>query len=320
MTSASALDVDDLSPLSGAASEAAAPPFVIHRPRGGPTAPLVFASPHSGRLYPHDMMAASVLSAQAIRRSEDALVDGLILGAVDHGASVIAAAYARAYIDVNREPYELDPTMFEDELPDFARGRSARVAAGLGSIARIVAEGQEIYSRKLTFADARRRIEWVHAPYHAALEALVSEARATAGVVVLVDWHSMPSAAARTLGQSGDPATAGTCDLVLGDRFGAACAPAVTALAQRELEAMGYRVARNAPYAGGYTTEFYGKPAAGVHALQVEINRALYLNEATLKPHEGFGRLKHDLERVFAALACYAAEASTACGAQLERR
>ena len=287
-------------------------PFVVRRAGAVVRSPLVFASPHSGRHYPPDMMAASLLDAAAIRLSEDAYVDELILGAVDHGAAVIAAAFARAYIDVNREPYELDATMFEDELPDFARGRSARVAAGLGSIARIVAEGHEIYSRKLTFAEARRRIELVHRPYHAALEALLAQARAAFGVAVLVDWHSMPAAAARTYGQSGDFGSgpgrrgmsgAGACDLVLGDRFGTACAPAITNLVERELEAMGYRVARNAPYAGGYTTEFYGKPAARTHALQIEINRGLYLDEASLEPREGFQRLKQDLERVFAALA-----------------
>jgi N-formylglutamate amidohydrolase len=250
-----------------------------------------------------DMMAASALDAASIRRSEDALVDGLIDSATSYGASVIAAAYARAYIDVNREPYELDASMFEDELPDFARGRSARVAAGLGSIARIVAEGQEIYARKLTFAEAAQRIEAVHRPYHAALGGLLSEAKAKFGLALLVDWHSMPQAAARTLAQSGDFAGLGTCDLVLGDRFGAACAPRITALVEAEFEAMGYRVARNAPYAGGYTTEFYGRPQAGVHALQVEINRCLYLDEATLEPHEGYARLQKDLERVFAALA-----------------
>ena len=248
-------------------------------------------------------MAASVLDADAIRRSEDALVDGLVLGAVEHGAVVIAAAYARAYIDVNREPYDLDPSMFEDELPDFARGRSARVAAGLGSIARIVAEGQEIYGRKLTFAEATQRIEAVHAPYHAALVDLIGAAKAQFRAAVLIDWHSMPSAAARTLGQSGDFGGAGVCDLVLGDRFGSACAPQITAAVERALEAKGYRVARNAPYAGGYTTEFYGRPRDGVHALQIEINRALYMDEASLQPHEGFARLQTDLESVFAALA-----------------
>ncbi|HEX4179582.1 MAG TPA: N-formylglutamate amidohydrolase [Caulobacteraceae bacterium] len=284
-------------------------PFVVYRSGAAPRSPLVFASPHSGRHYPPDMMAASLLDSSAIRLSEDAYVDELIRGAVGHGATVIAAAYARAYIDVNREPYELDASMFEDELPDFARGRSARVAAGLGSIARIVAEGHEIYSRKLTFADARRRIEQVHRPYHDALAGLLAGARAAFGLAVLVDWHSMPAAAARTYGQSGDTggragvSGAGVCDLVLGDRFGTACAPQVTALVERELEAMGYRVARNAPYAGGYTTEFYGKPSTRTHALQIEINRALYLDEARLEPGEGFGRLKTDLERVFAALA-----------------
>jgi len=287
-------------------------PFVVRRDGAAVRSPLVFASPHSGRHYPPDMMAASLLDAASIRLSEDAYVDELIQGAVDHGAVVITAAYARAYIDVNREPYELDATMFEDELPDFARGRSARVAAGLGSIARIVAEGQEIYARKLTFAEARQRIERVHRPYHAALEALLNQARSAFGLAVLIDWHSMPAAAARTYGQSGDfgpggarrgMSGAGACDLVLGDRFGTACAPAITNLVERELEAMGYRVARNAPYAGGYTTEFYGKPADRTHALQIEINRGLYLDEASLEPREGFARLKRDLERVFAALA-----------------
>ncbi|MDR3512915.1 MAG: N-formylglutamate amidohydrolase [Caulobacteraceae bacterium] len=287
----------------------AEPPFVLHRPAGALASPLVFASPHSGRFYPPDMMAASALDAAAIRRSEDAFVDVLIEGASAHGAAVIAAGYARAYVDVNREPYELDPTMFEDELPDFARGRSARVAAGLGSIARIVAEGQEIYARKLTFDEARRRIETVHQPYHAALEALLAEACGQFGVAVLVDWHSMPSAAAHTLGQSGDFGGAGSCDLVLGDRFGTACDGAITDAAERALEVMGYRVTRNAPYAGGFTTEFYGRPARRRHALQIEINRSLYLDEASLAPHTGFERLKADLEQVFAALACCCAEA-----------
>ncbi len=295
-------------PAAQAATEIAAwsdapAPFSIRRPAAEAMAPLVFASPHSGRLYPKDMMAASALDADSIRRSEDALVDRLIDAATGYGASVIAAAYARAYIDVNREPYELDASMFEDELPDFARGRTARVAAGLGSIARIVAEGQEIYARKLTFAEAAQRIETVHRPYHAALDGLLGDARAKFGMALLIDWHSMPQAAARTLGQSGDFAGQGSCDLVLGDRFGAACAPAITGLVEAEFEAMGYRVARNAPYAGGYTTEFYGRPQAGIHALQVEINRSLYLDEATLEPHEGYGRLQRDLERVFAALA-----------------
>lgn len=261
-----------------------------------PPTPLVFASPHSGRLYPDDMMAAAALDAHAIRRSEDVLVDDLIGRAAELGAAVIAARYARAYIDLNREPFELDPAMFADELPDFARARTARVAAGLGAIARVVSEGQEIYARKLTFAEARGRIERAHRPYHVALEQLLAEARAAHGFAILVDWHSMPSAAARA-GRDRPS------DFVLGDRFGAACAGVLTARVEHELEGLGYRVARNSPYAGGYTTEHYGRPARRTHALQVEINRGLYLDEATLEPIARFTRLKTDLDRLTAALA-----------------
>jgi N-formylglutamate amidohydrolase len=280
-------------PVAAPPSAKPGPAFEVRRAgadgRSAPT-PVVFASPHSGRLYPDDMMAA--LDGVAIRRSEDAFVDSLVEAGPELGAALISARLARAYIDVNREPFELDPAMFADELPEFARGRSARVAAGLGAIARVVSEGQEIYARKLTFAEARARIDRAHAPYHAALARLLGEAHAAHGFAILIDWHSMPAAAARAAGR--DLA----CDIVLGDRFGAACSGEVTRCVERELEALGYRVARNAPYAGGYTTEHYGRPARRTHALQIEINRALYLDEATLEPTAGFGRLKDDLERL----------------------
>lgn len=277
------------------------PAFGVRLPEGEAEA-LVFASPHSGRDYPAELMAAAVLDSAAIRRSEDAFVDELIASGPAYGAAVITARYARAFIDLNREAYELDPAMFEDELPAFAQGRTARVAAGLGSIAKVVGEGQEIYRRKLTFAEARRRIEGAHKPYHQALAGLIEAARARHGRAALIDWHSMPSAAS-SAAASYDQARRG-CDIVLGDRFGSACAPELTRLVERQLEAMGYRVARNAPYAGGYTTEFYGRPGEGVHALQVEINRAVYLDESTLTPTEGFTRLKRDIERLGRALAC----------------
>jgi N-formylglutamate amidohydrolase len=275
---------------SGLREPAAEPAFEVRRP-AALTSPFVFASPHSGRLYPTDMMPA--LDEASIRRSEDAFVDVLASAGPRYGAPLITARYARAYIDVNREAYELDQAMFEDELPAFAQGRSPRVAAGLGSIARVVAEGQEIYARKLTFAEASRRIDTVHAPYHAALAALLAEAKAAFGFAILIDWHSMPSAAAAAgaRGRRG-------CDFVLGDRFGVACSGAVAGVVERDLEAMDYAVARNTPYAGGHTTEFYGRPAEGVHALQIEINRALYLNERTLKRHGGFDRLARDVERL----------------------
>ncbi|MGZ3345078.1 MAG: N-formylglutamate amidohydrolase, partial [Caulobacteraceae bacterium] len=197
----------------------------------------------------------------------------------------------------------LDQAMFADPLPDFAQGRTARVAAGLGSIARVVGEGQEIYCRKLTFAEARRRIEGAHRPYHQALAELIATAQARHGRVALIDWHSMPSAASGAGGSNPHDRARRGCDIVLGDRFGSACAPELTRLVERQLEAMGYRVARNAPYAGGYTTEFYGRPAEGVHALQIEINRAVYLDESTLTPTEGFARLKWDIERLGRTLA-----------------
>ena len=280
--------MDDIDlPLASAAPPPEAA-FELRRGQGVAT-PLVFASPHSGRLYPADLMAASVLSAQGIRRSEDALVDMLLEGCEALGVDVLTARFARAYLDVNREAYELDPAMFDDELPPFALARTPRIAAGIGAIARVVAEGQEIYGRKLSFSEARGRIERVHEPYHAALSSLLKAARSDFGRVALIDWHSMPSAASR-------PAAGGrVADFVLGDRFGASCAAPLTALVERELRRMGYEVARNAPYAGGYTTELYGDPTHATHVLQIEINRALYLDEASVRPGPGFARMQADL-------------------------
>jgi N-formylglutamate amidohydrolase len=171
------------------------------------------------------------------------------------------------------------------------------VAAGLGSIARVVGEGQEIYGRKLSFQEAGSRIETVHRPYHRMLAELLDEGRRAFGRVALVDWHSMPSAATRSNRRGRG------VDVVLGDRFGASCAPALTALVERELRKLGYEVARNTPYAGGYTTEVYGAPAEGVHALQVEINRALYLDEAEVRPSAGFAKLQKDLRQLSTVLA-----------------
>lgn len=287
-----------LEPLSAADSPAEAAAFVVRRSGdGAPPTPLVFASPHSGRHYPDDLMSAAVLDAVSIRRSEDAFVDDLIAEAPAHGAALITANFARAYVDLNREPFELDATMFADEVPEFARGRTARVAAGLGTIARVVSEGQEIYHRKLMYAEAETRIAGAYRPYHEALEILIAEARAAHGFAILVDWHSMPSAAAKS-GARDRPS-----DMVLGDRFGAACAGVVPNRVERALADMGYRVTRNTPYAGGYTTEHYGKPHRGVHAIQVEINRALYLDEATLQPTAGFARLKGHVEGLTRTLA-----------------
>lgn len=275
-------------PEMGPAFELATPPA------GAPDTPLVFASPHSGRVYPAELLDHSRLDAHAIRRSEDAHVDRLLEGAAPLGVSTLTARYARAYIDLNRDPWELDPAMFEDALPPFARCKTARVAAGLGAIPRVVGAGREIYDRKLTLAQAQGRIEAAHLPYHQALADLLAERRARHGLAVLIDWHSMPSAAAKGAGRG--------ADIVLGDRFGAACAASLTGLAQETLSGLGYRVARNAPYAGGYTTERHGRPGGGVHVLQIEINRGLYLDEASLEPTRGMARLKANIERLTKAL------------------
>ncbi len=252
------------------------------------TVPLVFASPHSGRLYPPELLAASRLSAATLRRSEDAYVDELVSGASQAGAPLLCAEYARAYLDLNREPYELDPAMYHEGLPPHANTRSPRVAAGLGSIPRVIAEGTEIYAGKLPVAEAERRIANLWRPYHAALTRLIDDTAARFGFAVLIDVHSMPSAGA------GDP----PADFVLGDRFGASCRAEITTAAERTLRSLGYKVARNAPYAGGHVTQTYGRPHRNRHALQIEINRRLYLDEARVERTDGFERLRDDMTRL----------------------
>jgi N-formylglutamate amidohydrolase len=276
-------------------------PFIMV-PAARPTA-MVFASPHSGRHYPPDLMAASRLDGLAIRQSEDGYVDQLIAEGPKEGASLIAATYGRAYMDVNRSPLELDPEMFEGALPADQVQPSLRVAAGLGVIAKIVGEGQEIYRHRLPSSEAQARIDRVHRPYHAALSELLVQTNRDHGLAVLIDWHSMPSAAS-----GGGWGRAGS-DFVLGDRHGSACGAGLTRLVDESLTRMGYQVARNSPYAGGYTTEHYGQPTKGVHVLQIEINRRLYLNEADLTLSPNYASLKRNLNRLIGLLtACPWAE------------
>lgn len=277
-----------------AAGDDAEPPFVLIEPMRR-TAPLIFASPHSGRRYPRELMQAARVGLASLRRSEDAYVDELFADAAAHGAPILCASVARAYVDLNRNPGELDPEMFTDSPFAFGPGgamHTARVQAGLGAIPRIAGDGQEIYWRKLPGAEAERRIGLVHRPYHAMLTALVNEALAQFGCAVVVDCHSMPSSA-RGPQQP---------DIVLGDRFGASCHPSITALAEATLRKMGYRVSRNAPFAGGHTTQAYGRPAGKVHALQVELNRSLYLDERTMERGAGFRRVRNDMARLAGAL------------------
>ncbi len=257
--------------------------------------PLIHLSAHSGRHYPLSMTSASDLDAVTIRRSEDAWVDALVAGAPRSGGPLLLARYARAYVDLNRAPEELDPGMFEDVPPDRLAPATARAAAGLGSIARVVGDGQEIYRRKLSFAEAHARLDAVHAPWHLAVDSAVSAACERFGAALLLDWHSMPAAAAG--------AGRRTPDVVLGDRYGSSAAGPVVRWLEREFEARGYLVARNAPYAGGYAAVRYGRPAEGRHAVQIELNRALYMDERTLEPSGGFGALQRDLDRLLRSMA-----------------
>lgn len=275
----------------GPPTAVAEPPFVLIEPLRR-TAPLVFASPHSGRRYPPELLADARVSLISLRRSEDAYVDELFAGAAAHGAAVLSAAVARAFVDLNRDPAELDPDMFDERPPQSTHSSSARVQAGLGAIPRISGDGQNIYRRKLSLDEAERRIATVHRPYHAVLRKLVVETKEAFGCAVLIDCHSMPNNARG----------AHAPDIVLGDRFGASCHPSVTALAEATLRRQGYRVARNTPFAGGHTTQTYGRPIDRVHALQIEINRGLYVDERTLERTNGFARVRADMTRLAEAL------------------
>ena len=274
------------------------PPYTLLKPSEQVT-PVVFCSPHSGRIYPKAFLEASRLDPLTLRKSEDCFVDELFEPVVGLGAPLIAARFPRAYLDVNREPYELDPELFQGRLPAFANTQSARVVGGLGTIARIVADTEEIYRERLPIGTAFERIERLYRPFHAALADLLETTRKRFGMTMLIDCHSMPSASI------GQPAGARP-HFVLGDRFGASCDAKLTRFIRDLLQRGGYEVQINRPYAGGFITEHYGSPSRGVHALQLEINRALYLDEGTLSKSGGFPRLRHMLAdvaaRVFDAL------------------
>lgn len=266
------------------------PPFEILAP-AEQRLPFVFNSPHSGASYPQSFLDASRLDSLAIRRSEDAFVDDLFAGVVPMGAPLLRVRFPRAYLDVNREPYELDPKMFEGRLPPYANTRSLRVAGGLGTIARIVSESQEIYAHRLTVDEAMERIETLYKPYHNTLRRLLAQTHVRFGFAVLIDCHSMPSSVrCQTTGNRPD--------FILGDRYGTSCPVELTDLAATLLKAKGYTVSRNKPYAGGFITEHYGRPAKGLHALQLEINRGLYMDERLHQPTVGMDRLALDLMEV----------------------
>ena len=269
------------------------------------TTPLVFNSPHSGRTYPDTFVASSRLDAHRLRLSEDCFVDRIFDQVPQLGAPFLMAKFPRAYVDVNRQPYELDPAMFSDKLPSFVNTRSLRVAGGLGTIARIVSENEEIYRNSLTFSEAEERIATLYYPYHTRLEQLLKASHAKFGASLLVDCHSMPSSRPlfSTANRAGSATGQNRPDFVLGDRFGRTCPCYVTDFLEQKLTALGYTVVRNKPYAGGFITQKYGVGHNNQHAIQIEINRALYLDENRLEPHHGFDELKRNLSSVMEKLA-----------------
>lgn len=262
------------------------------------TAPVIFASPHSGRRYSDDFVASSRLDALGLRRSEDSFVDELYAAAPDFGAPLLAATFPRAWCDANREPWELDPLMFADELPQWVNATSPRVAAGLGTIARIVASGEAIYGYKLRFADAEHRVNACWQPYHDMLGALIGGTMALFGSCLLIDCHSMPSPGPATSGSLGGASGRNAFkqpDFVLGDAHGTACTPRVTRFVERALTDLGFTVRRNDPYAGGFITRHYGRPRDRIHVLQIEIARDLYMDEARIERLPRFAAIRRDV-------------------------
>ena len=255
--------------------------------------PLVLASPHSGRDYPAEFLARTRLTLAQLRRAEDAFVDVLLDSAVGLGVPRLAARYGRSWLDLNRAAHELDPAMFVDPFEVVGGQPSDRVRAGLGVVPRVAAQGLDIYPTRLRLADAEARIAAVHAPWHARLEALTEAARWHHGYAILLDCHSMPTPA---------PMAGGAPQIVLGDLHGTSAAEVLVARIERHFRTAGFRVARNVPYAGGYTTARHGRPVTGVHAVQIEIDRALYMDPARLVRHMGFQAIAATMTSLVASL------------------
>jgi N-formylglutamate amidohydrolase len=266
--------------------------FTLHEPALRQS-PLVFSSPHSGREYSKAFLQASILDDRVIRSSEDAFVDDLFRSATDYGAPLIAARAPRAFLDLNRACDELDPAVIDGVARS---AHNPRVASGLGVIPRVVAGGRAIYRGKLPMAEAERRIGHHWVPYHAALKRLTSESHAEFGQAILIDCHSMPHEAIDSHMRPGQPRP----DVVLGDRFGAAAGRHIVDQIHLAFERAGLRVARNAPFAGAYIAQAYGRPSHGYHVVQIEIDRALYMDEVQVLPLPGFEDFRRVLESVIA--------------------
>lgn len=275
------------------------PVYHLHRPAVQRTS-VVFATPHSGRAYAPAFLALTALDALALRSSEDAYVDRLIETAPMRGAPLLSACTPRAWVDFNRSPDELDPMLIEGIAQ---RPLSPRLAAGLGVVPRVVANGRAIYSGRLSRAEADTRLAVAWHPYHAALRRLMEETRTRFGQAILIDVHSMPSEAidAGLRGRGPRP------QVVLGDRFGAAADAEVMARVEAAFRRAGLRVARNTPFAGAYVSEQYGQPERRWHAVQVELDRALYMDERRVAPGPGFAAFQRLMVGVVAEIAAIGA-------------
>jgi N-formylglutamate deformylase len=257
------------------------------------TTAVVFASPHSGRDYPWSFLRRTRLNEHSVRSSEDAFVDQLFDSAPRAGAPLLRAGAPRAFVDLNRSVDELDPALIEEVSRN---GHNPRIASGLGVIPRVVANGRAIYTGKITLAEARHRIDTYWRPYHEALQAQLDQAHMMFGQAILVDCHSMPHEAMDSVAWRGIRRP----EIVLGDRFGAAADSAIVDRIEAAFTAAGLVVTRNTPFAGAYITQAYGRPARARHAVQIEIDRALYMNERLIRPNgnfEAFRRLMRGVIR-----------------------
>ena len=262
---------------------------VLHPERR--TSCVVFASPHSGRDYPRTFVRTTLLDERTIRSSEDAFVDQLFETAPRFGAPLLKAGAPRAFVDLNRSADELDPALIEGVR---RQGHNPRVASGLGVIPRVVANGRSIYRGKLPMSEAERRIALYWQPYHQMLQKLLDGAHQAHGQAVLIDCHSMPHEAMDGIARSGVRRP----DVVLGDRFGAAASGQVVDMVEAAFSPAGFPVARNAPFAGAYITQAYGRPSRRQHAVQIEIDRALYMDERLIRPNRGFDEVRTRLQTV----------------------
>ena len=265
------------------------PPFEVLEPVEC-RSPVVFNSPHSGRIYPRAFLEfAAKLDLATLRRSEDSFVDELIAGVVPRGHPLVRVHFPRCYVDVNREPYELDPRMFDGRLPSFANTRSMRVAGGLGTVARVVGDAQEIYHQRIPIDDALRRIEGLYKPYHRALRRLLTRVHRDFGTAVLIDCHSMPSMA----GAKDDRPRA---DIVLGDRYGTSCvADRRRRPSTRRSASSATRSAATSPMRAASSPSTTATRPPGLHSIQIEINRALYMDERRYERSAAFDRLAADI-------------------------